>query len=132
MAAGVELTGAGLLLFFRASSNGLGAAGAEVTLLLGLGSRLMTGMEELEAMGRGAARRLLRVVVLVELVEEAGLVEVVGVGVMDFSGSGAKKKKSTGWSEAKDLTRQKQLHFFPLCTKHFLVVKLESNVTGSE
>lgn len=89
MVAGVELTGAGLLLFFRASSSGLVAAGTEATLLLGLGSRLMTGMEELEAMGRGAARRLLRVVVLVELVEEAGWVEVVGVGVTGFSGSDA-------------------------------------------
>lgn len=91
MAAGVELTGAGLLLFFRASSNGLGATAAGVTLLLGPGSKLITGMEELELTDRGAVWRLLRVVVvvLVDVVEEAGWVEVVGVGVADFSGSGA-------------------------------------------
>lgn len=58
----------GILIFiFRASSSGFGAAGVVLTLLPGLGSRLMTGMAELEAVGRGAARRLLRVVVLVEL-----------------------------------------------------------------
>lgn len=95
VAAGVELSGAGVLLFFRASSSGLGAAagveaaGAVVTLELGLGSRLMTGMAELEEVGRGAARRLLRVVVLVELVEEVSSAEVVVGGGADFSGSGA-------------------------------------------
>lgn len=61
-----------------------------LTLLPGLGSRLMTGMAGLEeAVGRGAARRLLRVVVVVELAEEAGWVEVVAGGETDFSGSGA-------------------------------------------
>lgn len=89
LAAGVEL--AGMLIFiFRASSRGLEATGAMLTLLPGLGSRLMTGMAELEAaVGRGAARRLLRVVVVVELVEEADWMEVVGGGETDFSGSGA-------------------------------------------
>lgn len=71
LAADVEL--AGMLLFiFRASSSGLEAAGAVLAPLLGLGSRLMTGMAELEVMGRGAAKRLLRVVVVVRLVEEGG------------------------------------------------------------
>lgn len=88
LAAGVELAGV-MVFIFRASSNGLEAAGAVLTLLLGLGSRLMTGMAALEAVGRGAARRLLRVVVVVELVEEAGWVEVVAEGDGDFSGSGA-------------------------------------------
>lgn len=88
----VEL--AGMLLFiFSASSSGLEAAGAVLTLLAGLGSRLMTGMAELEAVGRGAARRLLRVVVLVELMVEGSWVEVVAGGETDFSGSGAKKGK---------------------------------------
>lgn len=51
---------------------------------------MMTGMAGLEeAVGRGAARRLLRVVVVVELAEEAGWVEVVAGGETDFSGSGA-------------------------------------------
>lgn len=87
LAADVEL--AGMMLFiFRASSSGLEAAGAVLTLLPGLGSRLMTGMAELEAVGRGAARRLLRVVV-VELVEEAGWVEVVVGRETGSSGSGA-------------------------------------------
>lgn len=85
-AAGVELAGV-LLFIFRASSSGLEAAGAVLTLLTGLGSRLMTGMAELEAVGRGAAKRLLRVVV--ELLEEAGWVEVTAGGVGDSSGSGA-------------------------------------------
>ena len=69
-AADVELAGV-LIFILRASSRGLEAGGAVLTTLLGLGSRLMTGMAELEAVGRGAARRLLRVV-MVELVEEAG------------------------------------------------------------
>lgn len=90
LAADVELAGV-LLFIFRASSSGLEAAGAVLTLLPGLGSRLMTGMAELETVGRGAARRLLRVVVVVELVEEAGWVEVVAGGETDFSGSGAKR-----------------------------------------
>lgn len=71
LAADVELAGM-LLLIFRASSSGLEAAGAVLAPLLGLGSRLMTGMAELEVMGRGAAKRLLRVVVVVRLVEEGG------------------------------------------------------------
>lgn len=88
LAAGVELAGVTVFIF-RASSSGLEAAGAVLTLLPGLGSRLMTGMAALEAVGKGAARRLLRVVVVVELVEEAGWVEVVAGGDADFSGSGA-------------------------------------------
>lgn len=89
LAADVEL--AGMMIFiFRASSSGLEATGAVLTLMPGLGSRLMTGTAELEAtVGRGAARRLLRVVAVVELVERAGWVEVVAGGEMDFSGSGA-------------------------------------------
>lgn len=65
LAAGVELAGV-VVFIFRASSSGFEAAGAVLTLLPGLGSRLMTGMAELEDVGRGAARRLLRVVVVVE------------------------------------------------------------------
>lgn len=82
-----------LLFIFRASSSGLEAADAALTMLPGLGSRLMTGMAELEAMGRGAARRLLRVVVVVgaEVVDKAGWVEVEAGGETDFSGSGAKE-----------------------------------------
>lgn len=72
----------------RASSSGLEAAGVIPVLLPGLGSRLMTGMAGLEAVGRGAANRLLRVVV-VELLEEMAWVEVV-VGRI-FSCSGAKQ-----------------------------------------
>ncbi len=90
LAADVELAGVPLFIF-RASSSGLEAAGAVLTLLPGLGSRLMTGIAELEAVDRGAARRLLRVVVVVELVEEAGWVEVMAGGETDFSGSGAKR-----------------------------------------
>lgn len=75
------------IFILRASSSGLEAAGAILVLLPRLGSRLMTGMAELEAVGRGAARRLLRVVV-VELVEEVGWVEVVIW--RGFAGSGAK------------------------------------------
>lgn len=90
LAAVVETAGE-VIFIFRASSSGLGAAGAVLTLLLlGLGSRLMTGMAGLEAVGRGAARRLLRVVVEVEMVEEAGWADVVvTAGETDFSGSGA-------------------------------------------
>lgn len=81
-----------LLFIFRASSSGLEAADAALTMLPGLGSRLMTGMAELEAMGRGAARRLLRVVVVgAEVVDKAGWVEVEAGGETDFSGSGAKE-----------------------------------------
>lgn len=90
LAADVELAGE-LVFIFRASRSGLAAAGAAVpTLLLGLGSRLMTGMAELEAVGRGAARRLLRVVVVVQMVEEAGWLEVVASVETGFSGSGAR------------------------------------------
>ncbi len=84
-----------LLLIFSASCSGLEAAGAVLTLMTGLGSRLMTGMAELEAVGRGAARgaarRELRVVVEAELAEEGGWVEVEAGGETDFSGSGAKQ-----------------------------------------
>lgn len=92
LAADVELAGEAAFIF-RASRSGLEAAGAALPTLLplpGLGSRLMTGMAELEAVGRGAARRLLRVVVVVEMVEEAGWVEVVAGGETGFSCSGAK------------------------------------------
>lgn len=92
LGADVELAGVLLLFIFRASSSGLEAADAVLTLLPGLGSRLMTGMAELEAVGRGAARRLLRVVVVVggaEVVDKAGWVEVEAGGETDFSGSGA-------------------------------------------
>lgn len=58
--AGVELTET---LFFSASSSGLEAVDGATVALLGLASRLMTGMVELVVLGRGAARRLLRVVV---------------------------------------------------------------------
>lgn len=47
-----------LIFIFRASSRVLGAA--VLLLVPGLGSRLMTVLEEVD-MGRGAARRLLRV-----------------------------------------------------------------------
>lgn len=94
LGADVELAGVLLLFIFRASSSGLEAADAVLTLLPGLGSRLMTGMAELDAVGRGAARRLLRVVVVVvvggaEVVDKAGWVEVEAGGETDFSGSGA-------------------------------------------
>lgn len=88
LAADMELAGV-LTFIFRASSSGFEAAGAVLTLLPGLGSRLMTGMAALDAVGRGAARRLLRVVVAVEMVEEAGWAVVVAGGETDFSGSGA-------------------------------------------
>lgn len=81
-----ELELAGMLIFiFRASSSGLEDAGAMPTLLPGLGSRLMTGMAGVDTVGRGAARRLLRVVVLVE---KASGVAVVAGGETAFSGSG--------------------------------------------
>lgn len=86
LAAVVEL--AGMLFIFRASRSGLEAAGAVLALLPGLGSRLITGITALEVLGRGAAKRLLRVVL--ELVEEGGWEEVVAGGETDFSGSGAK------------------------------------------
>lgn len=86
LAADVEVAEV-FVFVFRASSSGLEAAGAILVLLPGAGSRLMTGMAGLEAMGRGAAKRLLRVVV-VQLVVEAGWVEVVAGRV--FSCSGAK------------------------------------------
>lgn len=111
LAAGAEL--AGLLLFiFSASRSGLeatGAAGPVLTLLPGLGSRLMTGTTELEDVGRGAARRLLRVVV--DPVEEGGWVDKVAGGETDFSGSGATRgqinRKYRG--QGRGLSRQ-QLH----------------------
>lgn len=80
------------VFIFRASSSGLEAAGATVLLLPGLGSRLMTGMAGLGAVGRGAANRLFKVVVLevvVEMAEEEGRLEVATGGEGDFSGSGA-------------------------------------------
>lgn len=87
--------GEGALAFFKASSSGLGAAGTVPALLTGLGSRLMTGVAELDV-GKGAARRLLKVVVevvAVEPAEGAGRVEVVAEGETVFSGSGAKRNK---------------------------------------
>lgn len=96
VAMAAELAGGVLIFILRASSSGLGAAD-EALPLAGLGSRLMTGMEEVEVLGRGAARRLLRVVeeeMAVEVeaaaVEEgaATSVDVVAGGGTDFSGSG--------------------------------------------
>lgn len=46
-----------LVFIFRVSRREVGAV-----LLLGLGSRLITGAAELDAVGRGAVRRLIRVV----------------------------------------------------------------------
>lgn len=83
LAADVEVAEV-FVFIFRASSSGLEAGGTILVLMPGQGSRLMTGMAGLEAVGRGAAKRLLRVVV----VEEAGWVKVVAGGV--FSCSGAK------------------------------------------
>lgn len=84
LTAGVELTGT-LLFIFKASSSGFEAADAVTALLLGLGSRLMTGM--VEVVGRGAARRLLRVVV--EALEEGGGLEAAMSGEETaFSNSG--------------------------------------------
>lgn len=82
-AAGVELTGT-LLFIFSASSSGLEAADGATGALLGLGSRLMTGMVELlDVVGRGAARRLLRGVV------GGGLEAAVSGEGAVFSGSGS-------------------------------------------
>lgn len=82
----VELIGE-LLFIFRASSSGVEAAGAVPTLVAGLGSRLMTGMVAVEVVGNGAVRRLLRMVVVVELEDEERW-ERAGSGE-GFSGSGA-------------------------------------------
>lgn len=72
VALAAEVVSAGALVFIlRVSSSELVTAGAVVTLLPRLGSRLITGTAELDAVGRGAVRRLIRVVV-VELVERAG------------------------------------------------------------
>lgn len=71
LAADMEL--AGIFVFiFRASRSGLEVLEAVLTPLTGLESRLITRVAELDGVGKGAARRLLRVVVVVELVEEAG------------------------------------------------------------
>lgn len=86
LTAGVELTGT-LLFIFKASSSGFEATDAVTALLLGLGSRLMTGMVDVEVVGRGAARRLLRVVV--EALEEGGGLEAAMSGQETaFSDSG--------------------------------------------
>lgn len=82
----VELRGEPLFIF-STSSNEVEAAGAVPTLGAGLGSRLMTGMAAVEAVGSGAVRRLLRMVVVVELEEEERW-ESAGSGE-GFSGSGA-------------------------------------------
>lgn len=84
-----ELIGV-LLFIFRTSSSGLEAAVDVVTLLTGLGFRLMTGMAAAEVVGNGAASRLLRMVVVVELVE-GHWERAVSDGETDFSGSGAEK-----------------------------------------
>lgn len=81
-AAGVELTGM-LVFIFSASSSGLEAADGATVALLGLGSKLMTGMVELDVVGRGAARRLLRVVV------GGGLETAMSGEGAVFSGSGS-------------------------------------------
>lgn len=81
-AAGVELTGT-LVFIFSASSSGLEAADGATVALLGLGSKLMTGMVELDVVGRGAARRLLRVVV------GGGLETAMSGEGAVFSGSGS-------------------------------------------
>lgn len=73
-----------LLFIFSASSSGEEAAGAVPTLVAGLGSRLMTGMVAVELVN-GAVRRLLRMVVVVEL-EECWERAASGGG---FSGSAA-------------------------------------------
>lgn len=52
-----------LLFIFSTSSSGFEALDGAIVALLGLGSRLMTGIVALDVVGRGAARRLLRVVV---------------------------------------------------------------------
>lgn len=86
LTAGVALTGT-LLFIFKASSSGFEAADAVTAPLLGLGSRLMTGMAEVDAVGRGAARRLLRVVVEA-LVEGGGLEAAMSGEETAFSDSG--------------------------------------------
>lgn len=91
-AADVELAGT-MVFIFRASRSGLEAAGAVLTLMLGIGSKLITGMAELDTVGRGAARRLLRVGVGV-VVDAAGWVDMAAGGVMGFSGSGARHGQS--------------------------------------
>lgn len=64
-----DVKAVGMLLFiFRDSNSGLEGADVVPALVVGLGSRLITGMPELGTLDRGAVRRLLRVVV--ELVEE--------------------------------------------------------------
>ena len=69
---GADMELAGVLVFiFRASRSGLEVLGAVLTLLPGLESKLITGMEEVDVVGKGVARRLLKVVVKVELVEDA-------------------------------------------------------------
>lgn len=78
--AGVELTET---LLFSASSSGLEAVDGATVALLGLGSRLMTGMVELDVVGRGAARRLLSVVV------GGGLGAAMSEGGEAFSDSGS-------------------------------------------
>lgn len=82
-----ELIGVPLFIF-RTSSSGLEAAGDVATLLTGLGFRLMTGMAAAEVVGNGAASRLLRMVVVVELVE-GHWERAVSERETDFSGSGA-------------------------------------------
>lgn len=83
-----DVKAGGMVLFiFRDSNSGLEGAGVVPALVVGLGSRLMTGMAELEALDRGAVRRLLRVVVVVELVEEDWL--DVEAGRETLSGCGA-------------------------------------------
>lgn len=79
------------LFIFRASSSGVEAAGAGTTLAAGPGSRLMTGMAGEQLVGNGAVRRLLRVVVEVELeVVEEDEESWGGAGSGGgFSGSGA-------------------------------------------
>lgn len=60
--AGVEQTGT-LLFIFSTSNSGLEDEDGGTVALLGLGSRLMTGTVEMDVVGRGAARRVLRAVV---------------------------------------------------------------------
>lgn len=66
LAADVKAVGT-LLFIFRESNSGLGGADVVAALVVGLGSRLITGMPEVEALDRGAVRRLR---VVVELVDE--------------------------------------------------------------
>lgn len=90
-----ELIG-GLLFIFRTSSSEGEAVGAVATLVTGLGSRLMTGMAAAEVVGNGAASRLLKIVVVVEL-GEGRWERVVSGGETDFSGSDA-GKKNKNWT----------------------------------